>query len=43
VDGYLTFSRHSDALVSPVPNSLANVVLFGLVGVLLMRQVRFHT
>jgi membrane protease YdiL (CAAX protease family) len=40
VGGYLRFSGHSDALFSPAPNSIANIVLFGLVGMLLLRQVK---
>ena len=40
VDGYLRFSGHGDALFSPAPNSLAFLVVFGIVGALLLRQGR---
>ena len=40
VDGYLRFSGHGDALFSPAPNSLAFLVVFGIVGALLLRLGR---
>jgi membrane protease YdiL (CAAX protease family) len=38
IDGYLRFSGHSDALFSPTPSSIANFLLLGLIGMLLLRQ-----
>jgi membrane protease YdiL (CAAX protease family) len=40
VEGYLSFNGHGDAVFSPAPNSIAFVVLFGLIGVLMLRQVK---
>lgn len=40
VEGYLRFSGHGDALFSPAPNSMVFILLFGLVGVLLLRQAK---
>ena len=38
LDGHLTYSDHGDALFSPAPNSLASIILLGLVGLLLLRR-----
>ncbi len=40
LDGHLTYSRHGDALFSPAPNSLASILLLGLIGLLLVRDGR---
>jgi hypothetical protein len=40
VEGYLSFNGHGDAVFSPAPNSIAFVVLFGLISVLMLRQVK---
>jgi len=38
LDGHLTFSGHGDAFFSPAPNSLASILLLGLVGLVLLRR-----
>src|ERR671910_126826 len=38
LDGHLTHSDHGDALFSPAPNSLASIILLGLVGLLVLRR-----
>jgi membrane protease YdiL (CAAX protease family) len=40
LDGHLIYSGHSDALFSPVPNSLASIILLGLVGFVLLRRAQ---
>ena len=38
LDGHLAYSDHGEALFSPAPNSLASIILLGLVGLLLLRR-----
>ncbi len=37
LDGYLRFSGHGDVFFSPVPNSVASILLFGLIGLVMLR------
>ena len=38
LDGYVRFEGHADAFFSPAPNSIASVILLGLVGLVLVRR-----
>ena len=37
-NGHLTFSGHGDVLASPIPSAIVTMLLFGVIGLLLLRR-----